>query len=315
MNAQRINTNLVSDVPIQVVVPWGHHQCGAKQQLFFVSAVIVTILQCKKDVLMSQLTLDASECHGVRHGVGARWYVFRIIDQTHRPKSSPFRATLPTTTAPNASHENHSQKTFTTVTCQDTKRHTRTLQSQNIKPHMHLPREPSCRLARAHERLRVSGTAGRGKIPESEDRTCMVCGVDDEKLTREARLEFCEADVRKPLASAVRVAKAGNGIWLEAHGGYIENLATKERAEVREENGVYVMDVQFDDETVDVITLDSGAVCDVWPKGRRAGETKLLRKKAGVGMVAAKSTPIEYHGQRQVRFRGVRKNSSFHRPR
>ena len=83
--------------------------------------------------------------------------------------------------------------------------------------------------------------------------------------------------------------------------------------EVREENGVYVMDVKFDDETVDVITLDSGAGCNVWPKGRRAGKTsKLLPKKAGVGMVAVTGTPI---GQRQVRFRGVRKNSSFHRPR
>ena len=74
----------------------------------------------------------------------------------------------------------------------------------------------------------------------------MVCGVDDEKLTREAQLEFCEADVRKRLASAVRLA----------HG-------TKERMEVREENGVYVMNVQFDGETVDVDTLDSGAGCDV----------------------------------------------------
>ena len=140
----------------------------------------------------------------------------------------------------------------------------------------------------------------------------MVCGVDDEKLTREAELQFCEADVRKPLASVVRVAKAENGIWLEAHGGYIENLATKERMEVREENGVHVMDVQFGDETFDVITLDSGAGCTVWPKGRRAGKTsKLLPKEAGAGMVAASGTPIEYHGQRQVRFRGVRTNSSF----
>ena len=52
--------------------------------------------------------------------------------------------------------------------------------------------------------------------------------------------------------------------------------------EVREENGVYVMDVQFDDETLDVIALDSGAGCNVWPKGRRAGE-----------MVAPNGTPIE----------------------
>ena len=140
-------------------------------------------------------------------------------------------------------------------------------------------------------------------------------GVDDEKLTCEAQLEFFETDVRNPLASAVRVANAGNGIWLEAHGGYFENLATNERMEVREENGVYVMVVQFDFETVDVVTLDSGALCNVWPKGRRAGNTcKLLSKKAGVVMVAANVAPIEHNGQRQVRFLGVRRNSSFRRP-
>ena len=117
------------------------------------------------------------------------------------------------------------------------------------------PREPSCRhSARPQTAAGFRHCRKRKNSPESDDRTCMACGVDDEKLTREVRLEFCEADVRKPLASAVRVAKAGNGIWLEAHGCYIENLATKERMEVREENGVYVMDVQFDDETVDVIT-------------------------------------------------------------
>ena len=83
-----------------------------------------------------------------------------------------------------------------------------------------------------------------------------------------------------------------------------------------EANGVYVMDMQFDDETVDVITLDSGAGCNVWLERRHAGKTsKLLPKKAGVGMVAANGTPIEYHSQRQVRFRDVRTNSSFHRPR
>ena len=86
---------------------------------------------------------------------------------------------------------------------------------------------------------------------------CGIHGVNSKNLTREAQLEFCEADVRKPLVSAVRVAKAGNGIWLEANGGYVMNLATQERMGVRVENGVYVMDVQYDDEPVDVITLDS----------------------------------------------------------
>ena len=40
-----------------------------------------------------------------------------------------------------------------------------------------------------------------------DDRTSMTW-VDDENVTREAQLEFFEADVRKPLVSAVRVAKA-----------------------------------------------------------------------------------------------------------
>ena len=133
-------------------------------------------------------------------------------------------------------------------------------------------------------------------------------------FTREAQLEFCEANVRKPLASAVRVAQAGNGIWLDADGGYIVNKDTKERMAVRIENGVYVMDVCYDDDTVDVITLDSGAGCNVWPKGRRAGQnSKTMPKKAGVGMVAANGTPIEYHGQRQVRFRGTRAEEGFTR--
>ena len=119
--------------------------------------------------------------------------------------------------------------------------------------------------------------------------------------------------MRKPLTSAVRVAKAGNDIWLEARGGYIENLATKERMEVREENAVYVMDVQFDDETVDVITRELGATCGLKEDVQRILPS-CYQRRLGVGMVAANGTPIEHHGQRQFRFRSVRANSSFHRP-
>ena len=73
--------------------------------------------------------------------------------------------------------------------------------------------------------------------------------------------------------------------------------------EAREENGVYVMDVQFDDETVGFVTLYSGAGCNVWPEGKRAGKTtKLSRKKAGVGMFPANGTSIEHHGQSEARF-------------
>ena len=125
-------------------------------------------------------------------------------------------------------------------------------------------------------------------------------------MTREAQLEFNEADVRKPLASARSVTKAGNGIWLEESGGYIENLETGERMVVRVVNDVYVFDVQMDDGSKDVITLDSGAGCSVWPRGRHAGKATMLPRKKGVGMVAANGIPIAHFGQRRIRFKGIK---------
>eukprot|EP00974_Lingulodinium_polyedra_P091868 8903539-Lingulodinium_polyedra.AAC.1 len=56
--------------------------------------------------------------------------------------------------------------------------------------------------------------------------------IGGQEMTRMAQLEFNEADVPKPLASARPVAKAGHGLWLEADGGFIENLATGERMAV-----------------------------------------------------------------------------------
>ena len=80
-----------------------------------------------------------------------------------------------------------------------------------------------------------------------------------------------------------------------------------ERKCCEEKTRVYVMDVQFDDETVG--RHHSGLESWVQRVGRkedvRGKTSKLLPKKAGVGLVAANGTPIEHHGQRQVRFRGV----------
>ena len=61
-------------------------------------------------------------------------------------------------------------------------------------------------------------------------------------------------------------------------------------------------------------TRELGATCGL-KEDVQGRHPSCYQRKAGVGMVAANGTPIEYHGQRQVRFRGVRKNSSFHRPR
>ena len=54
-------------------------------------------------------------------------------------------------------------------------------------------------------------------------------------------------------------------------------------------------------------TVDSGAGCNVWPQGRRAGHNSLLLPwKREVEMVVANGTSIEYHEQRRVRFRKVK---------
>ena len=108
--------------------------------------------------------------------------------------------------------------------------------------------------------------------------------VDCEKLTRQSAMKFNKANVRKPLASAVSVTKAGNRIVLDEQGGFIENKITKERMKVRIEKNTYVYDVQMEDGAMVTVTLDSGAGCNVWPKGVQAGASKLLPRQAGMKM-------------------------------
>ena len=51
-----------------------------------------------------------------------------------------------------------------------------------------------------------------------------IGAIDGKAMTRETQIEFNVANVRKPLASAMFVAKAGNGIWIDANGGNIQNV-------------------------------------------------------------------------------------------
>ena len=90
-----------------------------------------------------------------------------------------------------------------------------------------------------------------------------IGAVAAEKLTRESAMKYNEADVRKPLACAVNVAKAGNRIVLDEDGGYIENKKTNERMKVRVERNTYVFDVQLDDDDMVAVTLirELGAAC------------------------------------------------------
>ena len=130
-----------------------------------------------------------------------------------------------------------------------------------------------------------------------------------EKLTRESAIKFNEAKVRRPLASAVQVAKAGNRVVLEEDGGYIENIKTKERMKVKVEKNTYVFDIQVEDGEKITVTLDSGAGCSVWPRGWNPGkDSKLLPRDQSVRMVAANGTDIPCYGQRVVKFRGIQES-------
>ena len=127
-----------------------------------------------------------------------------------------------------------------------------------------------------------------------------------EKLTRRSAMSFNEADVRKPLASAVAVARAGNRIVLDLDtGSFIENKQTGEKMKVEMENNTFVFDAQIEDGDMVRIILDSGAGCNVWPKGKAAGRSKLMPVKPGMRMVAANNTEIKQYGQRMLSFRGI----------
>ena len=117
-------------------------------------------------------------------------------------------------------------------------------------------------------------------------------------------MDFHEADVKKPLASAACVTRAGNRIILDDAGGVIENKETGEKMQVKIENGVYVYEVQMESGEMVKVTLDSGAGCNVWPRGLQSG-AELRPKKECMRMMAANGTDIKNYGRRLVRFRGV----------
>ena len=148
----------------------------------------------------------------------------------------------------------------------------------------------------------------QGTIMDEEadmDVDVFVVDLEGQRLTRPSVMNFNEANVRKPLASAVEVTKAGNRVVMEQNGGYIENVETGERMKLRVERNVFVYDVQMEDGSLVTVTLDSGAGCNVWPKGLAAGSSELRPPKKGMNMYAANGTPINYFGQRLVKFRGI----------
>jgi hypothetical protein len=129
---------------------------------------------------------------------------------------------------------------------------------------------------------------------------------DDEadKLTRKSAMLFNVASVSRPLASSAKVAEAGNLIVLAANGGFIENLQTKKRIAVRKERGTLVMNAEYANGELGVITLDSGAGPSAWPE-KLQREVAVAPNKEGLKKWAANLTSIANLGTKLNKFRGI----------
>ena len=113
------------------------------------------------------------------------------------------------------------------------------------------------------------------KVAIDDEDEIPVMAVEHVDSMRESAIEFNVAEVRKSLASAVRMVMAGDRVVLDSDDSYIENRKIRERMKLKVKDGTYVFDVQCKDGEVDEFTLDSGAEVNVWPQGRRE-DTKLL---------------------------------------
>ena len=92
---------------------------------------------------------------------------------------------------------------------------------------------------------------------------------------------------------------------MEDGGGYIGNVATGERIQLRPGRGVYVFDVVLADGAKTVVALDSGAGVCVWPETWK-NEAKLEERVAGLSMMAANGTEIQNLGQKVIRLKAAR---------
>ena len=134
-----------------------------------------------------------------------------------------------------------------------------------------------------------------------------VCALGVEpaqKLTRPSAIQFNVADVRKPLASAVKTVRSRNRVVLDEDGSYIQNKITGECMEVKIQDETFVFDVEFENGENGTITLDSGAGVNVWPKDKLK-EIPMIPRNANLKMSAANGTEIKNYGQKIIKFFGI----------
>ena len=103
-----------------------------------------------------------------------------------------------------------------------------------------LPEEPLHATSKNGTRYRAAG--GQSLINHGEKRVKFSAGEHVGKMSFQA-----VSEVKKPLASAAKIANEGNIIVLDEEGGdsYIFNKLTEKSIPMRQENNVYVLDVEY----------------------------------------------------------------------
>ena len=79
--------------------------------------------------------------------------------------------------------------------------------------------------------------ANGDKIPNMGEKKFVA--VSAEGVKRNITAQVC--DVNKPLLSVRKVAAAGNRVVFDSEGSYIEDKATNERMWIKEEGGMYIL--------------------------------------------------------------------------
>ena len=82
--------------------------------------------------------------------------------------------------------------------------------------------------------------AGRREIPNYSERTLTLSTLDWSSVRN---MTFQVTDVTKALGSVSKIVANGNKVVFDESGSFIENKRSRERLWMREENGVYVLDV------------------------------------------------------------------------
>ena len=119
-------------------------------------------------------------------------------------------------------------------------------------------------------------------------------------------MQFHVTDASKYLASVNRLVEAGNEVVFGKGAGnsYIKNKATGSKANMVEDNGIYVLEVMFIEGNVahqGKIVVDSGAAENVMPSDVLKG-TEMKPKTPGIRFVAANGKEMNNYGRKQVHF-------------